>query len=202
MYKSKFYIILILFSATFSNTENNKTKNWYFLDGSGITEDWYFLGGSGYSTISAIQSDYPGSVNGMSYDIGFYWHYNQNTLYGLGMAGKSESLKNEEQNLRKKFNLLIPSFNLIHFKDNFGSGIFFRFGIGHADAGFKEEVINNIRDHVNREVDSNGIGYIFGFGYSVDYKGKSRYMLSMQYCNTSNKPVGWDYFGFVFTGLW
>ena len=150
MYKSKFYFILILFSLTFLNTKDNKTKNWYFLEGSGMTENWYFLGGSGMSSISEIKSDDLGLVNGTSYDIGFYWHYNQNTLYGLGMIGKSESLNIEEQNLRKQFNLIIPSLNLIHFKNNFGSGIFFRLGIGPADVGFKEmindeEIIDYIR---------------------------------------------------------
>ena len=196
MYKSKFYFILILFSLTFLNTKDNKTKNWYFLEGSGMTENWYFLGGSGMSSISEIKSDDLGLVNGTSYDIGFYWHYNQNTLYGLGMIGKSESINIEEQNLRKQFNLIIPSLNLIHFKNNFGSGIFFRLGIGPADVGFKE-MIND--EEIIDETEFNGLGYVMGCGFSLDYKGKSRYMLSMQYGNTT---IGHDYISFVFSGLW
>ena len=38
----------------------------------------------------------------------------------------------------------IPSLNLIHFKNDFGRGIFFRLGIGLADASFEETINDEI----------------------------------------------------------
>ena len=176
-------ITLSLISFIFLNTNEPKTEN------------WYFLGGSGISSTGEIQADDLGSVNGTSMDVGFYWHYNKNTLYGFGVTGKSETLF-IEQELRKKFDLtILPSLNLIHFKNDFGRGIFFRLGIGLADASFEE----TINDEIIYENQLFGLGYVMGCGYSYDYKGKSRYMISVEYGNSS---VSLDYFSFKFTGLW
>ena len=176
-------ITLSLISFIFLNTNEPKTEN------------WYFLGGSGISSTGEIQADDLGSVNGTSIDVGFYWHYNKNTLYGFGVTEKSETLFSEQE-LRKKFDLtILPSLNFIHYKDHFGRGIFFRLGIGMANASF----IEKINDEIIYENKQNGLGYVMGCGFSLDYKGKSRYMLSMQY---GNSTVSLDYLSFVFTGLW
>ena len=172
-------ITLSLISFIFLNTNEPKTENWYFLGGSGISSTGE-IGGVG---------------TGTAFDAGFYWHYNKNTLYGFGVTGKSETLFIEEE-LRKKFDLtILPSLNLIHFKNDFGRGVFFRLGIGLADASFEE----TINDEIIYENQLFGLGYVMGCGYSYDYKGKSRYMFSVQYGNSS---VSLDYISFKFTGLW
>jgi len=171
-------ITLGLISFIFLNTNEPKTENWYFLGGSGISSTGE-IGGVG---------------TGTAFDAGFYWHYNKNTLYGFGVTEKSETIENEQQNLIKQFNLTIPSLNFIHYKDHFGRGIFFRLNIGMANASF----IEKINDEIIYENKQNGLGYVMGCGFSLDYKGKSRYMLSLQY---GNSTVSLDYLSFVFTGL-
>ena len=172
-------ITLSLISFIFLNTNEPKTEN------------WYFLGGSGMATSTEI------NVGGIAnaFDAVFYWHYNKNSLYGFGITGKSETEEIEEQNLLKQLNLTIPSLNFIHYINNFGSGAFFRLGIGMANTRF----IEKINDEIIYENKQNGLGYVMGMGVSYDFKGKSRYMLSMQY---GNSTVSHDYISFGFTGLW
>ena len=175
-------IKLSLISFIFLNTNEPKTEN------------WYFFGGGGLATSTEICS---GCIAN-SYDMVFFWHYNKNSLYGFGITGKSETEDYllAEQNIIKQLNLHIPSLNFIHYINDFGSGMFLRLGIGVANTHYIEKINDEI---IYENKSKKGLGYVMGCGYSYDFKGKSRYMLSIQY---GNSTVSHDYISFVFTGLW
>ena len=189
MYSIKFYIVLTFFSILSSNSNDTHT------------ESWYFNFGTGSSTFSEATDTIPGVAYSRAYDMGFYWHYKLNTLFGIGLVGKSETVIDKNLELEKEVSVFVgPSFNVIHFKDNFGKGIFYRLGLGFSERSY--EVQKDGEKIVDRPEDI-GIGFLFGGGYSYDYKGKSRYMLGI-YLGTSilDDDSIETYVNVVFNGLW
>ena len=188
MYRIIFYIYLIFFSFIFSFQKESNTESWYF----------YF--GSGPSTFSEALDTIPGLANSRAYDMGFYWHKNLQTIIGLGLTGKSESIKNKNLELEKEYDVVLgPSLNLIHFKDNFGKGVFYRLGVGFSQAQFS---IQEFGEKIFEGPEDRGIGFILGSGYSLEYKQKSRYMLGLYLGASMFEEKIETYVNLVFNGLW
>lgn len=189
MYNIRFFIILFSFSFLFSNETNAKI------------ESWYFSFGMGSSTFSEATDTIPGIAYSRAYDMGFYWHYKLNTLFGVGLFGKEEIVIDENLDLEKEVGISnAPSFNIIHFQDNFGKGIFYRLGLGFSERNYEVQKDN---EKIIDRPDDIGIGFLFGGGYSFDYKGKTRYMLGL-YLGTSileDNSIE-TYLNVVFNGLW
>ena len=189
MYLIKFYIVLIFFSILFSSTNDTHT------------ESWYFNFGMGSSTFSEATDTIPGFAYSRAYDMGIYWHYKLNTLFGVGLFGKEEIVIDENLDLEKEVGISnAPSFNIIHFKDYFGKGIFYRLGLGFSERNYE---VQKDGEKIIDGPDDIGIGFLFGGGYSFDYKGKTRYMLGL-YLGTSilDDDSIETYVNVVFNGLW
>tara|TARA_B100000073_G_scaffold144193_1_gene118700 strand:- start:37 stop:606 length:570 start_codon:yes stop_codon:yes gene_type:complete len=189
LYLIKFYIVLIFFSILFSSANDTHT------------ESWYFNFGTGSSTVSEATDTIPGFAYSRAYDMGFYWHYKLNTLFGIGLVGKGEKVIDRNLDLEKEVSVFVgPSFNMIHFKDHFGKGIFYRLALGLSQRGY--EVQKDGEKIIDRPEDI-GIGFLFGGGYSFDYKGKSRYMMGI-YLGTSilDDDSIESYVNVVLNGLW
>lgn len=189
MYNIRLFIILFLFSFLFSNETNSKI------------ESWYFNFGTGSSTFSEATDTIPGFANSTGYDFGFYWHYKLNTLIGIGLVGKQETVKDEDLEIEKEISVYLgPSINMIHFKDNFGKGIFYRLGIGFCQRGYE---VQQYGKKIIDKPEDNGLGFIFGGGYSFNYKDKSRYMLGVYLGSSIFEDNSIEtYLNVVFNGLW
>ena len=188
MYRIIFYIYLIFFSFIFSFQKESNT------------ESWYFNFGMGSSTFSEATDTIPGIAYSRAYDMGIYWHYKLNTLFGVGLFGKEEIVIDENLDLEKEVGISnAPSFNIIHFKDHFGKGIFYRLGLGFSERNYE---VQKDGEKIIDGPDDIGIGFLFGGGYSFDYKGKTRYMLGLYLGASMFEEKIETYVNLVFNGLW
>ena len=54
------------------------------------------------------------------------------------MVGKGETVIDKDLELEKEVSVFVgPSFNVIHFKDNFAKGIFYRLGLGFSERSYE-----------------------------------------------------------------